>query len=314
MNKKLVLLSMLFGALASGCATPVEPSYDSKASYALNVWRASGMDGIMKDTTVPTSKVGGTFDSGTGRLLGVYSDTKLATFGGLDPSIALGAGLLVSLFEPDKPPFRDSFFYWEEYKNGESELDTRKRVLESLKEPVKDAMSALGYEVLHTHIFESKNFVVGSYLFLTINFYGKHKECEKYVYKTSVDEAIVSTCNLSISLPEIKDKPKYGPNILELNTKKYWYQSPRDITRGEIEIRYSKEGSKKTEKEKDLFMSGFNSHEILTKISEKMPKNYFLYLAPKNKTYANDGKKIEIPLVLEQGKTYSFVIEEKAEQ
>ncbi len=305
---KFLKTSLLMAALMAGCATTpkVEQGYDHSASYALNVWRASGMEGEMKDTKVPSSKIGSAFDSGSGRLLGIYSDASMAKLGGLDPSIALGAGLVAALFEPEKPAFRDSFFYWEEYKEGESELDARKRVLEGLKEKIKEAMLNLGYKVVEASILEKK-----SYSFLVVNFIGKHRECELYTFKTEIDEALVSPCAVYVSLPEIKEKAKSGPSILGLNDKRYWHQSSNDIMRGEIEIRFWKQGVEKSREDKDVFVSGFNTLELMTEISSKLPKDYFLYLAPKNKTYGADGKKIEVPLILEQGKSYGFIVEDK---
>ncbi|MBK8187483.1 MAG: hypothetical protein IPK77_09740 [Cellvibrio sp.] len=308
---KFFVVLILFGLF--GCAAPVERGYDSQASYALNVWRASGMEGIMKDTVVPSSKVGSVFDSGTGRLVGLYSDNSLAKIGGVNPGFANAAGLVVALFEPEKPPFRDSFFYWEEYRDGESELELRKRVLESLKDPISSALSELGYQVVKTSISESKAFLVGSYYNLTINFTGNQKECDKYVYKTAVDQATFGACNLYISLPELKDKPRSGPVILGLNNKNYWYQSPQEISRAEISLGYWKQGVKLTREEKEVFASKFNTHKLLSKISKKMPKNYFLYLAPNNNTYGEDGKKIGFPLVLEKGESYSFVVSDKTQ-
>lgn len=295
---KFLKTSLLMTALMAGCATTpkVEQGYDHSASYALNVWRASGMEGEMKDTKVPSSKIGGAFDSGSGRLLGIYSDASMAKLGGLDPSVALGAGLFVALFEPEKPAFRDSFFYWEEYREGESELDARTRALNSLKQPVTDALTSMGNKIESTSIRDG---------WMWVYFHKENSVCSEVVYD---DGSVGAPCYVMIRLPKIKSKPAVGTKILGLNNSLYWHQSPKEITRGVIELGHR---DKESSKDVQLFLSEINTYEILTKISEKMPKNYFLYLAPKNNTYGGDGKKIEIPLILEQGKSYGFIVEDK---
>lgn len=302
---KFLKTSLLMAALMTGCATTpkVEQGYDHSASYALNVWRASGMEGEMKDTKVPSSKIGSAFDSGSGRLLGIYSDASMAKLGGLDPSVALGAGLFVALFEPEKPAFRDSFFYWEEYREGESELDARKRIMNVIKAAVEEALSSSGLDLMSFGVLTSKD---EKTMLGFADFTGGNTECAAYAY-TATEKT--SPCSVMIMLPTLEG-PKKGPAIMGLDTKLYWHQSARDITRGEMEIRFWKKDYEKTRKEMAVFLSSIKSLDLLTKISGNLPKNYCLYLAPKNKTFDTDGKQVDIPLILERGNSFGFIIED----
>ncbi len=296
------LLMMVVGGLVmAGCASApsrYEIGYDNSASRAMNIWRASGMIGEMKDAKVPREKVVNFWDSNTGQLVGVANDVAMVNIGGgLNAGVVGGVGLALAVLGPDKHPERNSVFFWVK-DTGQSEIEVREKIVDAFDSAVHEALIAQGAIPLQ------KSRAKNDYLVSVYNFKLPNNEyCTSAVGASGKENGV---CYIGIKIPQLK-KLDSGPASLGLNDGAYWEANATDNVTFPRIFFEANAAAKKDGLEK--VYGNINQVAILQMVSEKMPSGFFIYSAPRK---VESGKKesVKIPLIYENGKVEAFVVGE----
>lgn len=265
--------------LVTGCASKGPAQYDPEKSRALNLVNATGIESTLKDTEVPKDTVNTLMKSGAADAAFAVSGfgAPLPGLGGLQTA---GLNLLSTMFGPEDTAARNSIFAWmpDDIAGNKPNNSFRDILASALSQSLDD----LGYEyrmVIPDHIAN-----VGFAVF------DSSRDCNKLEELSSLKEG----CYIKIEV--ISHKEGSAPDFVASNgsDKSYIFEG-YSINHTRILFKYGEEK--------------LNQFEILQGMSKHMPKWAFMYLAP-GKTRIEGEKKLQIPVVLDQGKTLYFVKEE----
>lgn len=301
------LAILLVGLFASMGAYAKEKPYvyNDKLSKAMNMWLAAGMGYDIKDQKVPSDKVGTFFDTGTGQLIDAGMNVNILEAGGLSGSTSLGLGaalFVLNSMAPDKQPMRNSMWYWVK-DTGQSADEAQEEFSRKLLAAVRKAIVESGFETkipgAGEGIYKDYDTYVHKKRRLTLTqspiwFSGENSLCPR----VNVEAGDISYCRIKV-LTETPQRKRFNYSGTEGN---YWFFSADDL------VYYNRFEFKNFNVAADKVSDEFKYNElnILNKISNEMGEDFFIYAAPKM-IYLDDGKKLGMPLVINNGKHMAFI-------
>lgn len=263
-------LMLLVVAFASGCATG-PAMYDDRASEALNVMRAAGMQDGMKDVTgnytleQDAKRLGAAFKAG---MIGYYGLADMLT-----------EGVLLALFAPSSPGVNNWLIAWQPI--GDMSPDEARQ---RLKEITDEAIAKTAQE----WDFEGTRFK-------KIDEYGRiHFEggrCNEHGF-----ECIYRPQALNIFARKTKREP--APAWLG-GGDSYAFV---DGTAARVIINQGM-----SRNSKGNHANAINEVEFFRRVSEHMPEWAYFYFAPNKVSWGAEIGFIQVPVMLNQGRVLLFV-------
>lgn len=298
MVNKIKLAALVIAIIGSGSAYAKEkpPIYNPKYSHALNMWIAGEMGNEIKDQNIPKEEAESFLNTTTGRALDAGVNIHNMKFAGTSSGAANALGainfILGSMLDKDRPPVRNSVWYWLEDKGQtkeQAQLEFENLIISS----VEKTMSQLGYTT-SKQIFA---LIKGKYQFAAIHLYDKN---EGGICTNVVNEKDGSNCFVFIDAV-MPRKVKYNYKGVEGN---YWFFSAGDLVNYSTIKFYVKD---KEDMKKDISNTFlFNQVEVQQSINKEMGEGFFTYLAPKMSMIDRENK-LSYPVLFENGEPLYFV-------
>ncbi|MCE0759514.1 hypothetical protein LWH94_09890 [Marinobacter sp. G11] len=281
--KNLFAVTALVASMTlTGCASMSAPyEYQESHSEAYNIARAGGLVQDIEDTEVPANKLGSITESmaNVGFVSAGYMKPQL----GMTSWQTVGVNALSILSEPDSHGARNSMMAWMPMEEAKSQQAAQEEFLSHVKVAVADALNDMG--ATHETIYDRKGTVV-------VHFINNDWDCPAYE-KGVTDLEDLCQVRFQVYEPRTAPAPSF---ITQTNTgeERYVFSSGHGRKYHRLNLLVNDNSS-------------VPESELYANISKGMPDWSYLYLAP-GKVKTGEGKTIEYPYILNQGKAELFLI------
>lgn len=268
------LIAICLVALISACATK-PTSYDSHASFAMNIARAGHIDAKLRDMELPKDTVTSITDS-AGFGFGLAASGYNAPIPGLSPSEMAGLNFAAWLFGPTPDSARNSFMAW--IPKSIAGGNPKDKLADILLDAASKAAIEMGFTPQQS-IARGGTDKSGVAVYFRD---GNNSSC--------VNNDKYSNCWIGFAIRdsyEVEHPPAFvgtaeTAHFFDPSNKVYSrFTFPKDIP-------------------------GFNEFEALVATSKYTPKWIYFYSAPK-KLFVGSNQPIKIPMIIHQGKVHYFI-------
>lgn len=277
MSEKFFLLPFVVLLLSACSVSPV--SVDPKASFALNVVKAAGMDHRLKDKLLPKDTVSSFTDS-AGFGLAYAASGYTTSLPGFNPTEVIGLNFAAWLLGPKPPAARNSVIAW--MPDSLAVGDAEDSLADILLEGASQAAAALGYTAKKS-IAGGGTDKSGVAVYL-LGPEGSLCEENKHGY---------SGCWINFGIRDAKQKDQ-TPEIVGFKGGS-WFFDPAASN-------YSRFGFPKKN-------AGLNELEILVAVSQFLPQWVYFYAAPRKINLGHE-QPIKAPLIINQRQVHYFITTE----
>lgn len=274
--KLTTIAAVAFGCIACGAGKIKDQSgyvYDNEASKAMNVMRAAKIDKGLKDQKVPKDqyRIPSKMSSfGSAVAIQSYFSAPIPGWSG---SQSLGVGLALQMFKPSPKSERNAVIAWMPVElAGENPVDNLSDIFITA---MKAAAQELGFDSTMNISEKGKSGIA-----IALE---KPGVCE-------MEGKLNSICWMSVGFP----KPQSGvipPPFV--STGPTYYFDPAMPVRTLFKF--------------NPYNKSINQLEFLAHVSEHLPSWVYLYAAPNTVITINE-KKSKVPLILNEGTIYPFLV------
>jgi len=288
----LPLIALSLFVLPGCSSSPAKYTWDDNSSTALNITTAAGIRGLEdselpEDVTEADLRVPGALVYG---LSGFYAPTI-----GFSSLESAGLNFASMLFAPTPAAKRNSFFYWDHESTNKDEFyENFVKIFENAKAQylasnpkykIRSGYRSKEHEVLWTTVYPS--------WFMNLSGEGCITENNDWA------------CSIGFNLKEIREA--YYPD--RKTTSMF-----TDVTHGgasyaRFNVCYSRDDEDRaicSEYSRGKINTGFNEVEFLLEFSKYLPKDLYLYVAPKKLFMAKDTPN-KVPFLIGNGNTHYFI-------
>lgn len=278
-NMKRLLCASVIALLAGCTTTPVKYKSSPKMSPALNVVKASGMQGL-RDTVVPREQAGALADSSLYNLsLGAVSYASPAP--GVSPGV--GAALAVAgwLFGPTPDAKEPQVFFWMPGADALDQTEAEKQLYAMLTQTVEHVANDMQLQLDKIHDKKYPNvsaWKIGS----------AGTGCDNSKYSESCALVIRHSAVTAVPTPDFvahRDASSYTPNGGQGSF---------------AQIKFFPKGN---------MPDNLDAVKFYEKVSEALPEWIYIYVPP-SYVKGKNGDPIKPPFLLQKGKPMFFVVPE----